>query len=151
VTKQACPPNNFPSGGGCATCSPTCATCTGPSSSNCVKCNTGQFSLGGTCVIATSDGLCTGSSLVANPTNGTCDSKYLELIVTSVCADKYTSSACDAKCTKCSIPNFSQSSTIGRAQCTGCVPGFVLSQGKCVTSCPTGTFVSPQDNLTCTR
>ena len=34
-------------------------------------------------------------------------------------------------------------------QCTGCLPGFVLSQGKCVGSCPTGTFLDATHN-TCT-
>lgn len=58
---------------------------------------------------------------------------------------------CGAKCTSCKIPNFSVASTIDQVQCTGCLPGFFLSDGKCVESCPSGTFVSQQDNLTCTR
>ena len=58
--------------------------------------------------------------------------------------------ACGAKCTSCKIPNFNVASTVAQLQCTGCLPGFFLSQGKCVESCPSGTFVSSQDNLTCT-
>ena len=57
---------------------------------------------------------------------------------------------CGLGCTKCGIPNFNVASTIDQAQCTACLPGLVLSQGKCVASCPTGTFLSPTDNLTCT-
>ncbi|KAI0263732.1 hypothetical protein BC834DRAFT_924820 [Gloeopeniophorella convolvens] len=57
---------------------------------------------------------------------------------------------CPSKCTSCGIPNFSAASTINELQCKGCLPGFVLSNGSCVESCPSGTFLSPQDNLTCT-
>lgn len=57
---------------------------------------------------------------------------------------------CPAKCTSCIIPNFNAASTANELQCTGCLPGFFLSQGQCVTECPSDTFVSPQDNLTCT-
>lgn len=60
--------------------------------------------------------------------------------------------ACGGKCTSCTVPNFS--STNGdlntQSQCTGCIPGSFLFQGQCIGSCPTGTFVSPQDNMTCT-
>lgn len=58
---------------------------------------------------------------------------------------------CGAKCTSCKIPNFSVASTVNQKQCTGCIPGFFLSNGTCVNACPSGTFVSPQDNLTCLR
>lgn len=58
---------------------------------------------------------------------------------------------CGAKCTSCQIPNFSVASTVNQKQCTGCLPGFFLSNGTCVNACPSGTFVSPQDNLTCLR
>ncbi|THH15129.1 hypothetical protein EW146_g5300 [Bondarzewia mesenterica] len=73
----------------------------------------------------------TGSSMIANNNKHECDS-------------------CPAKCTSCKIPNFSVASTVNQLQCSGCLPGFVLSSGKCVASCPSGTFLSPQDNLTCT-
>jgi hypothetical protein len=57
---------------------------------------------------------------------------------------------CPAKCTSCGISNFNVASTINELQCKGCLPGFVLFNGSCVESCPSGTFLSPQDNLTCT-
>lgn len=56
---------------------------------------------------------------------------------------------CPAKCTSCQIPNFNVASTIDQVQCTGCLPGFVLSKGKCIESCPSGTFLDPKDNVTC--
>lgn len=55
------------------------------------------------------------------------------------------------KCTACSIPNFSVASTIDQTQCSACLPGFVLSGGQCVESCPTGTFLDPKDNVTCSN
>ena len=42
----------------------------------------------------------------------------------------------------CKIPNFSVASTINEAQCTGCLAGFFISKGKCVKTCPSGTFAS---------
>jgi hypothetical protein len=59
-------------------------------------------------------------------------------------------SGCPAKCTACKIPNFDSFSPFSQLQCTGCIPGFVLSQGQCVSQCPNGTFLG-SDNLTCTR
>jgi hypothetical protein len=56
---------------------------------------------------------------------------------------------CPSKCTGCKIPGFTIASTVDQLQCTGCIPGFVLSQGKCVGSCPSGTFLDPTQN-TCT-
>ncbi|KAF7794731.1 hypothetical protein EIP86_005869 [Pleurotus ostreatoroseus] len=106
-------------------------TCTGPTSGDCVICGAGQFSLNGNCVSTDGNGVCEGSSLIADNNKHECDS-------------------CPAKCTKCGIPNFNVASTVNQLQCTGCLPGFVLSQGQCVESCPVGTFLNPQDNLTCT-
>ena len=53
---------------------------------------------------------------------------------------------CPSKCTGCKIPSFNVASTADQLQCTGCIPGFVLSQGKCVGSCPSGTFLDPTHN-----
>ena len=58
--------------------------------------------------------------------------------------------ACGPKCTTCAYPNFNQTVHFSELQCTGCLPGFVLSKGSCISSCPSGTFLSPSDNLTCT-
>ncbi|KAI0933443.1 hypothetical protein AcV5_005588 [Taiwanofungus camphoratus] len=126
-----CPDGSFSNGTACATCSPLCQTCNGPTSNDCIICGAGTYSLNGSCVSTDSDGVCENSNLIANNNKHECDS-------------------CPLKCTKCQIPNFSVASTINQAQCTGCLPGFVLSKGQCVESCPSGTFLSPQDNLTCT-
>ncbi|PPQ70064.1 hypothetical protein CVT24_003808 [Panaeolus cyanescens] len=126
-----CPPNAFSTGTGCALCANTCATCTGASSNQCLTCPTGSYFFDGNCVTADSNGNCQGTNgLIADNVKLTCDT-------------------CGSKCTSCGIPGFNALSTIDRLQCTGCLPGFVLSEGKCLESCPSGTVVSPQDNLTC--
>ncbi|PPQ82360.1 hypothetical protein CVT25_008321 [Psilocybe cyanescens] len=128
----ACPDGSFVNGAQCSLCSPSCQTCNGPSSNDCIICASGQFRLNGNCVGVNTDGVCQGSNgMVADNVKHECET-------------------CGAKCTSCRIPNFTLASTIDQVQCTGCLPGFVLSDGKCVASCPSGTFVSPQDNLTCT-
>ncbi|KAG2355406.1 hypothetical protein BDR07DRAFT_1474106 [Suillus spraguei] len=97
--------------------------------SNRTTCPTGSYSAGSSCTIF-SGGVCSGSNMIANN-------------------DKHECDTCGPKCTTCQISNFNVASTVNQAQCTGCLPGFVLSQEQCVTSCPSGTFLSPQDNLTC--
>ncbi|KAF8061726.1 insulin-like growth factor binding protein [Lyophyllum atratum] len=129
-TGVLCPEGSFSDGTACSLCSPSCKTCTGPTSNDCVICATGQYSFNGNCVGTNIDGICQGSNLIADNVKHECDT-------------------CGAKCTSCKIPGFNGASTVNQLQCTGCLPGFVLSQGKCVESCPTGTFISPQDNLTC--
>ncbi|OAX36075.1 hypothetical protein K503DRAFT_744939 [Rhizopogon vinicolor AM-OR11-026] len=126
-----CPDGSYSAGSTCQTCSPLCQTCTGPNSNNCVICGSGTYSFNGSCVTTSSGGVCQGSNLIANNNKHECDT-------------------CGPKCTSCQISNFNVASTVDQAQCTGCLPGFVLSQGKCVASCPSDTFLSPQDNLTCT-
>ncbi|KAJ7150880.1 TNFR/NGFR cysteine-rich region family protein [Mycena crocata] len=126
-----CPPGAFSDGTNCAPCSGSCKTCTGGTSNDCIQCAAGTYLLNGACVTADANGVCAGSSSIADNNKNECDS-------------------CGSKCTSCKIPNFSSVSTVNQLQCTGCVPGFFLSNGKCVDSCPTGTFVSPQDNVTCT-
>ncbi|KAH7890062.1 growth factor receptor domain-containing protein [Phlebopus sp. FC_14] len=127
----ACPDGSFSNGSSCQTCSPECQTCTGSTSNNCVICASGSYAFNGSCVQTNSGGVCQGSNLIANNNKHECDT-------------------CGSKCTSCQISNFNVASTIDQAQCTGCLPGYVLSQGKCVESCPSGTFLSPTDNLTCT-
>ncbi|KAG0706471.1 growth factor receptor domain-containing protein [Suillus ampliporus] len=126
-----CPDGSYSAGSSCAACSPLCQTCNGGTSNNCVICGSGTYSFNGSCVSTSSEGVCQGSNLIANNNKHECDT-------------------CGPKCTTCQISNFNVASTTNQAQCTGCLPGFYLSQGTCVTSCPSGTFLSPQDNLTCT-
>ncbi|KZS98770.1 growth factor receptor domain-containing protein [Sistotremastrum niveocremeum HHB9708] len=129
-----CPSGSFASGNtsntACTACSPVCGTCTGPTSNECITCASGSYLLNGNCVKADQNGVCEGTNLIANNNNGECDS-------------------CPSKCTTCNLPQFAVNTQIAQAQCTGCVPGFVLSNGQCVASCPSGTFLNPQDNLTC--
>lgn len=130
-TGAVCPDGSYGAGTFCAVCSPLCTTCVGPNSNQCIICGSGTYMFNGSCVTTNVEGVCSGSNLIANNNKHECDT-------------------CGPKCTACQIPNFNVASTLDQAQCTGCLPGFVLSQGKCVTNCPSGTFLSPQDNLTCT-
>ncbi|EKM83166.1 hypothetical protein AGABI1DRAFT_69401 [Agaricus bisporus var. burnettii JB137-S8] len=130
-TGQQCPDGSFSNGDTCAACASDCETCTGATSNDCATCASGRFKLNGNCVTTNSDGTCVGATgMIANNIKSECD-------------------ACPSKCTSCAYSSFSVASTINQSQCTGCLPGFFLSQGKCVESCPAGTFLSPQDNLNC--
>ncbi|KAH9890512.1 insulin-like growth factor binding protein [Cubamyces lactineus] len=130
-TGTVCPDGSFSNGTTCQPCSPLCQTCSGPTSSDCIICGAGKYTLNGNCVGASGNGVCDGSSLVADNNKHECDT-------------------CPSKCTTCQYPSFNVASTIDQVQCTGCLSGYVLSQGKCVESCPTGTFLDPKDNVTCT-
>ncbi|KAI6037038.1 growth factor receptor domain-containing protein [Pisolithus microcarpus] len=126
-----CPNGSYSNGTSCEPCATECQTCTGSTSNDCIICASGTYSLNGSCVQTNSGGVCQGSSLIANNNKHECDT-------------------CGPKCTSCQIPNFNVASTTNQAQCTGCLPGYVLYQGQCIGSCPSGTFLSPTDNLTCT-
>ncbi|KAI0034975.1 insulin-like growth factor binding protein [Vararia minispora EC-137] len=130
-TGTQCPDGSFSNGTACQPCSPSCQTCNGPTSNDCIICANAQFKLNGSCVTTNTNGVCAGSTMVANNNKHECD-------------------ACPAKCTSCGITGFSVASTIDQAKCTGCLPGFVLSNGQCIGKCPSGTFLDPKDNLTCT-
>ncbi|KAF9010794.1 insulin-like growth factor binding protein [Cyathus striatus] len=128
---QVCPDGSFANGASCSTCADACSTCTGGTSNDCIVCKQGTFLFNGVCVSADGNGVCQGTGgLVADNNKKECDT-------------------CGAKCTACQIPNFNVGSTIDQLQCTACLPGSFLSNGTCVASCPTGTFVSPKDNSTC--
>ncbi|PBK76440.1 growth factor receptor domain-containing protein [Armillaria solidipes] len=127
-----CPDGSFSSGTNCTTCSSACQKCTGATSNDCTLCATGSYTFNGSCVSASSTGVCEGTNLIADNNKHVCD-------------------ACGAKCTSCEIQNFSVASTVDELKCTGCIPGSFLSNGQCIDSCPTGTFVSPKDNVTCTN
>ncbi|KDR68444.1 hypothetical protein GALMADRAFT_257172 [Galerina marginata CBS 339.88] len=129
-TGQLCPDGSFGNGAACALCSSTCATCTAGTSNDCVVCADGLYASNGGCISADSNGICQGTNLIADNNKQECDS-------------------CGASCTKCQIPNFTAASTVDQKQCAQCLPGFFLDKGKCVQSCPTGTTVSSQDNVTC--
>ncbi|KAI0738016.1 insulin-like growth factor binding protein [Daedaleopsis nitida] len=127
-TGTVCPDGSFSSGATCQPCSPLCQTCSGSTSNDCIICGTGKYMFNGTCVGTDGNGVCDGTSLVA---------------------DNNKHESCPAKCTTCKYSTFNVASTIDQVQCTGCLPGFVLSKGQCVESCPTGTFLDPKDNVTC--
>lgn len=110
-------------------------------------CATGSFTLNGACVSANSNGICEGTSLIADNNKRECDGE--PCFTSGIPYIYHLLTACGAKCTKCTIPNFGVASTVNQKQCIDCLPGFFLSNGSCVESCPTGTTLSSQDNLTC--
>ncbi|KAK0474753.1 growth factor receptor domain-containing protein [Armillaria novae-zelandiae] len=127
-----CPDGSFSSNGTtCAKCPSACSTCNGATSNDCILCATETYAFNGSCVSVNNQGVCDGSGLIADNNKHACD-------------------ACGAKCTSCEISNFSAVSTVDELKCTTCLPGSFLSDGQCLDSCPTGTFVSPKDNATCT-
>ncbi|KAK7063843.1 extracellular matrix protein FRAS1 [Favolaschia claudopus] len=127
-----CPDGSFGDGTNCAACSASCNTCSGATSNDCTSCPKSHFlTNNGSCVAASSTGVCDGSKLIADNNKGKCDT-------------------CGAKCTSCEIASFNVASTVNQLKCTGCLKGTVLSNGQCIDSCPTGTFLSPKDNITCT-
>ncbi|PFH53554.1 hypothetical protein AMATHDRAFT_73358 [Amanita thiersii Skay4041] len=130
-TGTICPDGSFSDGQKCSPCSPSCRTCTGPTSNDCAICANGSFIFNGSCVKADSNGICEGANgMIADNNKKECDT-------------------CGLHCASCKIPNFTVASTVNQAQCTSCIPGYVLSNGQCIKSCPSGSFVSPQDNVTC--
>ncbi len=148
-TGTVCPDGSFSNGTECQPCSPSCSTCSGPTSNDCIVCGNGQFSLGGSCVPTDGNGVCAGSSMIANNNKHECDSEHSADFIRPR-PELIGYAGCPSKCTSCGIPNFNVASTINQLQCQGCLPGFVLSNSQCVESCPSGTFLSPKDNLTCT-
>ena len=75
TTGTVCPDGSFSDGATCQPCSPSCSTCSGPTSNNCIQCGNGQFTLGGSCVPTDGNGVCTGSSMVGNNNKHECDSE----------------------------------------------------------------------------
>ncbi|KAL1681107.1 insulin-like growth factor binding protein [Schizophyllum commune] len=126
-----CPKGSFNDNGSCKVCDSACDTCTGGTSKDCASCKSGTYFLDGSCVSAGSNGVCEGTTLIADNNKGECDT-------------------CSSKCTACEIKSFDVASTVDKAVCTGCIPGHFLSDGQCVSSCPDGSFIDPKDNMTCT-
>jgi hypothetical protein len=76
-TGTVCPDGSFSSGTNCTVCSPTCKTCNGATSNDCIVCAAGQYLSNGNCVLADSNGVCAGSNLIADNNKDECDSKWL--------------------------------------------------------------------------
>ena len=77
-----CPKGSYSAGQQCANCSPSCGTCDGPSSNNCISCPPGQVLFNGNCVTTDANGVCEGSNgMIADNNKQECDGeKYILLI-----------------------------------------------------------------------
>ncbi|KAF9492450.1 hypothetical protein BDN71DRAFT_1483789 [Pleurotus eryngii] len=107
--------------------SPSCQSCTGGTSNDCTVCAPNTFVFNGGCVRASVDG-----------------GRWMDADFLCFCC-----LACPTKCSACRILNFDLASTVGKLQCTACIPSSFLSNGQCIESCPAGTVVSSQDNFSC--
>lgn len=116
------------SAGACESCSPTCATCTGPAANECLSCRQSSlapFLHGSVCVSAC-------------PINGT---------FALVEAGKGECAACDPSCAECDGAS-STSCTV----CAGSKPYFwnvPFESGVCSTSCPSGHYAD--ERLVCQK
>ena len=69
-----CPNGAFSDGQKCAPCSPSCSTCNGPSSNNCIVCASGQSMFQGSCVNVGTNGVCAGTGgMIADNNKQECD------------------------------------------------------------------------------
>ncbi|WWC89025.1 uncharacterized protein L201_003943 [Kwoniella dendrophila CBS 6074] len=117
----------------CKSCSPACSTCTGPSPSDCLSCNSPRVNLQGSCVYY-------------DASTGICDSELSKLEgVFVVNFGKRECDACPAGCLDCSIPSFANAKGYETLQCSSCQEGYLLEDGKCVRKCNEGWFL-PEGN-----
>lgn len=137
-------------------CSPACATCTGPSADQCLACTPPRANLNGQCVgYDATTGVCDSSLsalqgvFIVNNGKRECDCEYLPNVK---CFNAKVISACPVGCATCSIRSFSSSSSFAEQTCQSCQDGYLLQGGSCVRSCTEGWFLaSPAErNGTCT-
>jgi len=147
--------------GGCLQCSTGCETCYGDQSYQCLKCDSGLFLAGSSCVAQ-----CPASYYQVNDTqeegggqcrrcHWTCEqcesstSHDCSLCITGLykeetqCVQKCSDGAwqnpalrtceqCHAACVTCLGPN--------QDQCTSCREGYRISRSRCVPTCPEGQY-----------
>lgn len=137
-------------------CSPACATCTGPSADHCLACTPPRANLNGQCVgYDATTGICDSSLsvlqgvFIVNNGKRECDCEHLPIVK---CFKAEIDPACPVGCATCSIPSFSSSSSFTDQTCQSCQDGYLLQGGSCVRSCTEGWFLaSPAErNGTCT-
>ncbi|CAG8666017.1 12101_t:CDS:2, partial [Acaulospora morrowiae] len=137
LNSASCPDGQFSDGTTCQQCDVACQTCYGVGPNNCLRCKLPEYYFEGNCVPlkSSNDGRCfTGSSsndtFFADNTRGLCE-------------------ACPSTCLDCFIPQFDSNTPPSKMQCNKCMPNFFLDNGRCISSCPPGKYVSQADNFTC--
>ncbi|KCV73463.1 serine/threonine protein kinase [Fonticula alba] len=113
LCRAACPSGWFKVAGldVCEPCSAKCRTCSGPGDNACTGCQADQ--------VLSEPGI--GSCLDGCPVG-----RFFRL-------EDRSCVACDVSCAKCFGP--------GSSRCSECSAGMVVSDGRCVDSCPAGTFL----------
>ena len=151
-TLSTCICNNgfFGTFNNCTRCHPSCLTCNGASSSQCLTCPINTNLISGTCLFACAAGTyqtntnqCLPCDLSCATCNGPANTQCLTcrsngILVNGTCrvscaAGTYLSSnnqclPCDSSCAACSGP--------GNAVCTSCFGGFTLINGVCRANTP---------------
>ncbi|KAJ4493962.1 insulin-like growth factor binding protein [Lentinula edodes] len=159
-----CPDGSFSSGTTCSTCSPSCQTCNGATSNDCIICASGSYAFNGSCITADSNGVCEGTGLIADNDKKECDTcgakrtscgisgclpgSFLSngSCVGSRPAGTFISSQANTTCSVCDSSCFTcaGSSTF----CLTCANGELASNGQCVSTCPANT-VAANSTKTC--
>ncbi|KAG2003450.1 insect antifreeze protein [Coprinopsis cinerea AmutBmut pab1-1] len=124
-TGELCGVGLYPDGDNCQVCDRACDTCFGPGVEGCGTCGRGRYmDPQGRCVETLSNGVCDGTSLVADNVKKVCDT-------------------CGKGCSACSFSNFDDATVFDDRRCTTCLPGLVLHpNGQCVQDCPSNMFAS---------
>ncbi|EAU82768.2 insect antifreeze protein [Coprinopsis cinerea okayama7 len=122
---ELCGVGLYPDGDNCQVCDRACDTCFGPGVEGCGTCGRGRYmDPQGRCVETLSNGVCDGTSLVADNAKKVCDT-------------------CGKGCSACSFSNFDDATVFDDRRCTACLPGLVLHpNGQCVQDCPSNMFAS---------
>jgi len=164
------PPNNCSSGyylnslGNCSQCFPTCNTCNGGTSSNCLTCFSGYTLYNGVCIQNCNStsyySINLSSCLPCNSAFSNCTT--CSSIGCTVCNVGFNVSAgacqqvCpngtylqNQQCISCSSYCISCSNSSSCNQCTN--SSLILMDGQCYTSCPTQTYLSNGICLPCTQ
>ncbi|KCV67308.1 hypothetical protein H696_06268 [Fonticula alba] len=152
IRPEDCPEGTF--GPGCLACAEVCATCSGPSELECIRCKAHLAGAEARCLSA-----CPGD-MAADPASGQCPCPVGCLSCTAPApgpADGYHCTAChpgwvltsapEAGCQACALACAECSVPADPLACTACPPGHVLHRGSCPDECPTGFWADADSGL----
>jgi hypothetical protein len=159
-TCVACQTNQYSNGITCSNCDPSCATCSGGLSTDCLSCPGGSNYNSGThtCTVCLTNEFWGGSICQAcDPTCATCNGpsptpctscsngySYNSGVCTACASNEYWVSTSSGSCINCGSHCLTCS---GPTACTQCDPGFYPSGGTCV-ACQTNQY---SNGITCSN
>ncbi|XP_076044014.1 furin-like protease 2 [Oratosquilla oratoria] len=159
MRKENCKVNEFMDKQGCHSCHPSCLSCIGPNSTDCLHCArqlklhkstcvgtcpSGYFALRGQCVPCPN-----GCSSCSSYTNcSVCENRFflhnnrcLAACPDGMFSDRGICTPCDASCQTCFGP--------GSDQCASCFPESLLLGTSCRKGCPPAFYASNTECLPC--